>query len=866
MADSDTSGVVGGGGSRRGSGSTGGYTGGGSDTDAGSGVTGDDGSDTSYGGGGGSDDSDDSGGFGGSGGDDDDDSSGVVGGGGSRRGNDSDTTYSGGGSDTDAGSGVTGDDGDDTTFEGGPSDQNRTQAPSGDTGTADPRDTDEPSDRGTGTTTTPEGRTVTFDGDDNTVDVRRGETSERGTGITRGPEGVEVVRPAEEQPFTEERQPGREGERDRADQRGETAAAVTRYGQRQLDAQEREQFGDIDWSFGLGGPGDEVEQFTDETLPAAVEENITGPARDFIGEAEAASEPASRPVGVAGVGIVGQSNPGVLGAEFATDTTRAVDEFATAPGLVLEGIETAGFLVGDVGGAPDSESDGARAGEMEPAATTPGTNVLYVSPDRASLFSTAGTAAGVAAAESAAENPQDATRQLISGAALSAGTGAAIGRLGRFGIDRVRTAGATEVDLEEVTNPETAAFYRGSNVDTDARFPGADDPDLYQSDPAEAVRQQADDYTPSIIEDRFEAAGVEDGTDLKKAVETEPDGPGGGAGFETQEGSYESPGAFVGPELSPNFLGVGERGLSLRPGVPRLGGRPTAVIARTDVENPDADTLEQFNRELVDDRAGETTARTKPAGEANPGEIEAVIPPEAQFRAVDGVFSGGNRFGIGANYYTEVGGRRVPIRLVAPDDRVDVDARDVDADADAGRLASFSRPAGPDVDRPTPVGPYRRGSSSDTNESTSPQSSSILRSTGTPRSDGSRRASERRSDTPPSELSSIGPLGSRPVSDTRGDRGGSRGRRGSSSGSGGSSSTTGGSSSSGGSSGGGSSGGGSETSGMLFTFFGGGGSSSNRRDDDPQSQRESNDDVLFDTVADEDRYVANVQGVTDVLF
>ena len=170
--DDDTSGVQGGGGSRRGTGSDTTYSGGGSDTDAGSGVTGDDGSDTSYGGGGdtstdapsGSTGADDP--SGGGGGDDDggdsrntssnpsggDDDSGVVGGGGDRRGSDSDTTYSGGGSDTDAGSGVTGDDGSDTTYSGGGGDETTTDAGSGVTGddsggaNTDPADTTTPGD------------------------------------------------------------------------------------------------------------------------------------------------------------------------------------------------------------------------------------------------------------------------------------------------------------------------------------------------------------------------------------------------------------------------------------------------------------------------------------------------------------------------------------------------------------------------------------------------------------------------------------------------------------------------------------------------------------------------------------------------
>jgi hypothetical protein len=298
---------------------------------------------------------------------------------------------------------------------------------------------------------------------------------------------------------------------------------------------------------------------------------------------------------------------------------------------------------------------------------------------------------------------------------LGAGAGRAAGIAARRGVDRARTVGGTRVDLDELTNPDTAAYYNDPDADVgeEARFPGAEDPDLYETDPAEAVRQQADEYTPAPIREDFEAAGVEEGTDLKKGLETEPEGQadpprlGRGSGFITEAGGYESPGGFAAPELSPNFLGVGRRSFSARPGLPSLGGRPTSVIARTDVENPDADTLDEFNRELIEDRIEDTTAVTKPAetaGEAGglrTGEIEAVIPPGARFRAIDSATSGANRFGIGASYYTEVRGRRVPLRLVAPEDSIDTDSATVDADAQP--LGYYARAPGESVDRPAPT-------------------------------------------------------------------------------------------------------------------------------------------------------------------
>jgi len=319
---------------------------------------------------------------------------------------------------------------------------------------------------------------------------------------------------------------------------------------------------------------------------------------------------------------------------------------------------------------------------------------------------------GEALVERARADPTRAAGSLAGEVVLGYGVGRGAGFVARRGVGRARTFGGTHVDLDEFTNPETVAYFNDPDADVgdEARFPGAEDPDLHESDPAEAVRQQADEYTPAPIREDFEAAGVEEGVVLKKGIETEPEGEGTtrvpldtGRGFRTEEGGYESPGGFAGPELSPYFLGVGQRSYSLRPGFPGLGGRPTGVLARTDVENPDADTMGAFNRELVEQRAAETTAVTKPANAANPGEIETVIPPGATFRAIDSATSGGNRFGFGTGYYTTVRGRRVPLRLIAPDDDVDTDAPNVDPDAEGQPYSYYYREASETVDRPAPT-------------------------------------------------------------------------------------------------------------------------------------------------------------------
>jgi hypothetical protein len=405
---------------------------------------------------------------------------------------------------------------------------------------------------------------------------------------------------------------------------------------------------------------------------------------------------------------------------------------------VIETAETAGFVGEPLtrDRATDPETLGDAAGDSLPptvpvfGSTVTGEDVSGAA-DRAEDVAIAGGAVLAGAADYYADNPGEGLETagaIATGAIVAGGASGSIARQVR---DRVRTAGATRVDAEDLTNRETIDVYEGAGSDPDARFPGADDPDLYEDAPAEAVRAQADEFTTDDIEAAFAEGDVEGSVTLKKALDVEPEGPESGRaaqGFESAPGEsledfdYETPGSFVGPELSPNFLGLGASGsqsFSLRPGLPDTGNSPTGLLVRTDVAEPDADTLDEFNEEMIE-RAGETTARTKPAGEVNAGEIEAVIPPGTTFGDAGGgaVRNTLRRAGVGSDFYTELGGRRVPLRPVRPDDRPDVDVPD---DPLAGAVASeassssgaFSGRTLDDLvervesptDRPAPLGP-----------------------------------------------------------------------------------------------------------------------------------------------------------------
>ena len=351
-----------------------------------------------------------------------------------------------------------------------------------------------------------------------------------------------------------------------------------------------------------------------------------------------------------------------------------------------------------------------------------------------------GTAIGGAMAREAEANPLEFASGAVFGYATGAAAGRIVGKAGRATRDRVRTAGGSKVDAEGGLAGSDVVRYTETDGAEGQQFPGARDPDTYESDPAKAVQEQADEFTPQQIEGFFDERGVTEGSVLKKALDVEPDGPGSGrsdSGFTSApdevdgDFAYETPGSFFGPELSPNFLrvGGGESSFSARPGLPDFGNKPTGVLARTDVENTDADTLPEFNQEMLD-RSGDTTAVTKPADEVNTGEIEAVVPPGAEFSPVGsgGLTGIARRLGIGSDFYTEVGGRRVPLRPVAPKDRSpDADAPDSpnagspDGSGSGEPLDYYVQNPEQPVDRPLPfAGPGGGGAGGEEEQTSSP--------------------------------------------------------------------------------------------------------------------------------------------------
>jgi hypothetical protein len=414
---------------------------------------------------------------------------------------------------------------------------------------------------------------------------------------------------------------------------------------------------------------------------------------------------------------------------FAEGAVTGLVETGNLPGLAKSGAEAVEF--GAFAATEGVENPEETAGDVAGRAANIGEGVADAAREKPAGF--AGTIAGAVG----------------GGAAASVGSGRVAGSLARKGSSRIRTAGGTEVDIRDVTSEDVARFTETDGAEGE-RFPGADDPDLYREDPARAIAEQSQRRTPEKIRQRFDDAGVEGNADLKKALSVEPDGPGKGsaAGFDsapdevdvevddvTEETaqsfqdsgggfSYETPGTFFSSDLSTYFLRQGSREMSLRPGLPSVGDQPTGVIARADVENTEAEDLVEFGKRQVERE--DATFETKPPSgdEFNPGEIEAVAPPGASFSDIGGsrTRKALRRIGVGADFYTEVDGNRVPIRLVEGDtspDANDIDASDFDggenrvfSDIDQSSLRSrYSSGGSAAVDRPAPI-PFGSGSGS----------------------------------------------------------------------------------------------------------------------------------------------------------
>jgi hypothetical protein len=277
-------------------------------------------------------------------------------------------------------------------------------------------------------------------------------------------------------------------------------------------------------------------------------------------------------------------------------------------------------------------------------------------------------------------NPEGAITTVATGLLLGAGVGRAAGGLARGGAGRFRTAGGTRISADELTERDV--------LDRDQPFPPFRDVERARVDQAGALREQAQQNTPEEIQERLGGPiDVDEGeglADLTKALDADPGRRGGDFEAPASDSElaqeFETVGTSFGPELSPNFLRTGGRSsVSFTPGLPDLGGRPTTAIVRTQVRETDAADVDELEQELLDAEArGDSAARTMSPDEFSPQEAEVLVPPSARFQRVTDS-GAARRVGFGSDFFTEVDGQRVPVRLFRDDD-ADSDADLADAE------------------------------------------------------------------------------------------------------------------------------------------------------------------------------------------
>lgn len=246
-------------------------------------------------------------------------------------------------------------------------------------------------------------------------------------------------------------------------------------------ARDDEQFGDIDWSFGLGDPDeDEVENAIDNTTGALADE-LEQRGESFEQRAdERAAEADELTGGYSPPGTLGTAGRSRAGGEFGEAAYRGAAGVAQLPSLSLEAQEAAVWA-----------TEGALRGPDEVQ-------------KRAEQAAAAGGTAVDAGVEFAMENPRDALSGVLVGAAAGGITQS--GRLGRLfrGFEQRRVPDSEFDDLETSTGTGREIDYDDlpdtiSGTDPDVEDPTGQsfrpefdqEPDI---DPADAYQRRRDRY------------------------------------------------------------------------------------------------------------------------------------------------------------------------------------------------------------------------------------------------------------------------------------------------------------------------------------------------------------------------------------
>ncbi len=309
--------------------------------------------------------------------------------------------------------------------------------------------------------------------------------------------------------------------------------------QADVEPTDEEQFGDIDWSFGFGGPEDEVEQFVDEQLGDEgsewVDENVSDPLRgvaDAAGESDLlAHGPGMVPLGPVGDAVAREAgvdqNTGEAVETYLDVTANAAEDAPRLPGAVLELTEVNKYLAqpvlqGDLPEASQRTADVAVAGGE--LALQEGERA-FENPNRALAEIGLGVATGRAGI---------AARRAASGTGAlddAAGVGASRSRVssvtpdgGRFRSAVARARDRTpSLSLERAPDSPTLQIDPGLRAAIRDRLSPDTAPYLGQRPGRDLGRPLSTDLGEEAISTRVNNAlrGTESGTDLGRPLSTD---------------------------------------------------------------------------------------------------------------------------------------------------------------------------------------------------------------------------------------------------------------------------------------------------------------------------------------------------------
>jgi hypothetical protein len=273
----------------------------------------------------------------------------------------------------------------------------------------------------------------------------------------------------------------REGQVTTADRRAPVDVALAGSASRRIANAQDEQFGDVDWSLGLGGPEDEVERAAEELAKRADE--LTAGADERLPQSGGQDPTQAAAVSTGTPGNTVSYSPAQLGGR----ALDAVGNIGEAPKEAAEIAETAGYITGQV------DNDGYVGGGVVGFASDP---------EQTQARSAQTTAVGQRVAQQTVEDvqqdPRGAAGQVFVGGTIGLAAGGALSKV-------------PGVPGSDLSGRAVSAAARATRRTPDINAPSASG----VRNPVGAVR----DRTPTVrVESDPEAGVLEIDPELKSAI------------------------------------------------------------------------------------------------------------------------------------------------------------------------------------------------------------------------------------------------------------------------------------------------------------------------------------------------------------